>query len=108
MAARRFSVDVSWQNELALDANWLGLSSRPAHFRALRLDGLQISIPPQDKSQRKRKIRIRTNFIIDQITSSNAELDILRTNGKPTLTFLLHQLNMVSFSPKGRRNFMPR
>ncbi|MHB8676729.1 MAG: AsmA family protein [Candidatus Acidiferrales bacterium] len=97
--ARRFSVDVSWQNELALDAKWLGLSKRPAHFRDLRFDGLKISIPPRDKLQRKRKTLIRTNFIIDQITSSNAELDILRKEDKPTLTFLLHDLNIASFQP---------
>ena len=105
ISARRFSVDVSWQNELALDAHWLGLSKRPDHFRDLRLDGLQISIPPRDKSQRKKKTRIRTNFIIDQIISSNAELDILRTNGKPTLTFLLHQLKVVSFQPERPAEF---
>ncbi len=77
MAVRKFSLDLSWKGEFFLDANWLGLSKRPPHFHILRLEGLQINIPPREEAQHD-KARVRTNFMIDEITSSNAELDILR------------------------------
>ncbi|MFI5072440.1 MAG: AsmA-like C-terminal region-containing protein [Terriglobales bacterium] len=98
IAVRKFSLDLGWTEELFLDANWLGLSKRPAHFHVLRLEGLQINIPPREK-ERQSKAPVHTNFTIDEISSSNAELDILRKDDKPTLTFLLHQLNIVSFQP---------
>lgn len=104
MAVRKFSLDLSWKGEFFLDANWLGLSKRPPHFHILRLEGLQINIPPREEVQHE-KTRVRTNFMIDEITSSNAELDILRKDDKPTLTFLLHQLNVVSFQPEKPAEF---
>ncbi|HLJ40448.1 MAG TPA: AsmA-like C-terminal region-containing protein [Candidatus Acidoferrales bacterium] len=104
MAVRKFALDLSWKGEFFLDANWLGLSKRPPHFHILRLEGLQINIPPREEAQHD-KARVRTNFMIDEITSSNAELDILRTDDKPTLTFLLHQLNIVSFQPEKPAEF---
>jgi len=104
MAVRKFSLDLSWKGEFFLDANWLGFSKRPPHFHILQLEGLQINIPPREEV-RHEKARVRTNFMIDEITSSNAELDILRKDDKPTLTFLLHQLNVVSFQPEKPAEF---
>ncbi|HKV28517.1 MAG TPA: AsmA-like C-terminal region-containing protein [Candidatus Acidoferrales bacterium] len=104
MAVKKFSLDLSWMGELFLDANWLGLSKRPVHFHVLRLEGLQLNIPPRAKSAQE-KTTVHTNFIIDEIISSNAELNILRKDDKPTLTFLLHQLNIVSFQPEKPAEF---
>ena len=104
MAVRKFSLDLGWKGEFFLDANWLGLSKRPPHFRILRLEGLQINIPPREEVHHE-KTRVHTNFMIDEITSSNAELNILRKDDKPTLTFLLHQLNVVSFQPEKPAEF---
>jgi len=104
MAVRKFSLDLSWKGELFLDAKWLGLSKGPPHFHILRLEGLQINIPPREKSH-EQKPPVRTNFIIDEIRSSNAELDILRKDNKPTLTFLLHQLDMANFQPEKPAEF---
>lgn len=104
MAVRKFSLDLSWKGEFFLDTNWLGWSRRPPHFHILRLEGLQINIPPREEA-RHEKASVRTNFTIDEITSSNAELDILRKDDKPTLTFLLHQLNIVSFQPEKPAEF---
>ncbi|HET6200975.1 MAG TPA: AsmA-like C-terminal region-containing protein, partial [Candidatus Acidoferrales bacterium] len=74
------------------------------HFHILRLEGLQINIPPREEAHHE-KSPVRTNFMIDEITSSNAELDILRKDDKSTLTFLLHQLNVVSFQPEKPAEF---
>lgn len=104
MAVRKFSLDLSWKGEFFLDANWLGFSKRPPHFHILRLEGLQINIPPREEAHHN-KARVRTNFMIDEITSSNAELDILRKDDKATLTFLIHQLNVVSFQPEKPAEF---
>lgn len=104
MAVRKFSLDLSWKGEFFLDANWLGFSNRPPHFHILRLEGLQINIPPREEAHHN-KARVRTNFMIDEITSSNAELDILRKDDKATLTFLIHQLNVVSFQPEKPAEF---
>lgn len=104
MAVRKFSLDLSWKGEFSLDANWLGFSNRPPHFHILRLEGLQINIPPREEAHHN-KARVRTNFMIDEITSSNAELDILRKDDKATLTFLIHQLNVVSFQPEKPAEF---
>ncbi|HEV7217669.1 MAG TPA: hypothetical protein VGN39_02260, partial [Terriglobales bacterium] len=49
MAVQKFSLDLSWKGEFFLDANWLGLSKRPPHFHILRLEGLQINIPPREE-----------------------------------------------------------
>ncbi|MGH9728281.1 MAG: AsmA-like C-terminal region-containing protein [Candidatus Acidiferrales bacterium] len=105
MAVRKFSLDLSWTGELLLDAHWLGLSKRPAHFHVLRLEGLRLNIPPKEESAKKKRTPVHTNFIIDEITASNAELDILRKDHKPTLTFLLHQLNVVAFQPEKPAEF---
>lgn len=104
MAVRKFSLDLSWKGEFFLDANWLGFSKRPPHFHILRLEGLQINILPREEAHHN-KARVRTNFMIDEITSSNAELDILRKDDKATLTFLIHQLNVVSFQPEKPAEF---
>jgi hypothetical protein len=71
-------------------------------FRTLTLDGLEMHIPAHrgDRDTAHAKKSGKINFIIDDVSSSDAEIDLLRAKAdKPTLVFAIHKLKISSFQP---------
>ncbi len=72
------------------------------HFQTLTVTGLEMHIPPHrlGTTASHSNTAAKMNFTIDQITTSDAEIDILRANAeKPTLVFAIHKLKIKSFEP---------
>jgi len=72
------------------------------HFQKLTLDGLEMHIPAHrgDSTATHSSSPIKLNFIINEIVTSDAEIDILRAKAdKPTLVFAIHKLKVKSFQP---------
>jgi hypothetical protein len=72
------------------------LADRP-HLHSLHMQGLTVNIPPRGGPGAKK--RFRTSFVIDEITSDDMTLNILRKEPGRHLVFLLHQLQIESFQP---------
>jgi hypothetical protein len=72
------------------------------HFQSLKLEGLEMHIPAHrgDSSAVHTVSPAKLDFIVDEIVSSDAEIDILRAKvDKPTLVFAIHKLKIKSFEP---------
>lgn len=72
------------------------------HFQSLIVTGLEMHIPPHHlgATAAHPSAAAKLNFTIDQITTSDAEIDILRANAeKPTLVFAIHKLKIKSYQP---------
>lgn len=72
------------------------------HFQTLTLEGLEMHIPAHrgDSSAPHSSTPIKLSFVINEIVTSNAEIDILRAKvDKPTLVFAIHKLKVKSFQP---------
>jgi uncharacterized protein involved in outer membrane biogenesis len=85
-----------------LDGAVREIFSHVPRFQLLTLDGLEMHIPAH-REDRRVSHSIETNklnFIINEIVSSDAEIDILRVKAdKPTLVFAIHKLKIKSFQP---------
>jgi uncharacterized protein involved in outer membrane biogenesis len=71
-------------------------------FQLLTLDGLEMHILShrEDHAVSPSSERTKFNFIINEIVSSDAEIDIIRARAdKPTLVFAIHKLKIKSFQP---------
>jgi uncharacterized protein involved in outer membrane biogenesis len=72
------------------------------HFKMLTVTGLEMHIPPHHPgvTASHPTTEARLNFTIDAITTSDAEIDILRASAeKPTLVFAIHKLKIKSYQP---------
>ena len=88
--------------KFVLDGAWREILKPVPRFQVLTLDGLEMRIPArrEDRSVSHSSEKSRFNFIIDEIVSSDAEIDILRAKAdKPTLVFAIHKLKIKSFQP---------
>jgi hypothetical protein len=80
------------------DAGLLGLLWRPRRIRLVRLEGLQIHIPPRWKEDEEEKQAPEgTPVVIDEIVAENTELVIAtRREDKPPRVFQIHHLRLLS------------
>jgi uncharacterized protein involved in outer membrane biogenesis len=72
------------------------------HFHSLTVTGLEMHIPPHRLgiTASHSGTAAGLNFTIDDITTSDAEIDILRARAdKPTLVFAIHKLKIKSYQP---------
>jgi hypothetical protein len=72
------------------------------HFQTLTVSGLEMHIPPHRPAATapNPSPAAKLNFTIDDITTSDAEIDILRASAeKPTLVFAIHKLKIKSYQP---------
>jgi uncharacterized protein involved in outer membrane biogenesis len=72
------------------------------HFQTLTVSGLEMHIPPHrlGTTATHPSTAAKLNFTIDDITTSDAEIDILRASAeKPTLVFAIHKLKIKSYQP---------
>lgn len=87
----------------SVEANVFSLLEHRSHLHKLHMVGLTLNIPPHTNSQSPstdKKKPFRTNFVIDEITSDEMTLNILRSGGEGRhLSFLLHKLRIDSFQP---------
>lgn len=87
----------------SVDASLLSLFERRPHLRSLHMEGLIINVPPRDHSggsgSRVSKKRFRTDFLIDEVTSDDMLLNILRRGSAQYLSFAFQQLRIDSFRP---------
>jgi AsmA-like C-terminal region len=87
-------------HQFSASLSWAGLFGRPFHVREVHLEGLVIHIPPKQQrladerpSQKRRDIPL----LVDDLTSDNAELDLLPGDpNKDPHVFLIHRLVMHS------------
>ncbi len=88
--------------QFAVEGSIWGFLRTPAHVQSVKLYGLLIRVPPKDErhlgnDEKSGQPQQRDHYpvIVDQIVSTDAELDILpKTDDKLPLVFLIHQLNM--------------
>lgn len=87
----------------SVDASLFSLFARRPHLRSLRMQGLTINVPPRDGSGGPggpvRKKQFRTDFLIDEVTSDDMILNILRRGSAQHLSFAFHELRISSFQP---------
>src|ERR1700736_3879493 len=105
LTVRRFS----------LYGDFLSAIRKSRHFRTLILEGMRVQLPPRRTNARpaEQQAAQRTDsarrgdlrFTIDEIRSDDAELDMLRPEGKPALEFLLHHLDLHGVQPDGPMAF---
>jgi uncharacterized protein involved in outer membrane biogenesis len=72
------------------------------HFQTLTVSGLEMHIPPHHlgTTTSHPTTAAGLNFTIDDITTTDAEIDILRARAdKPTLVFAIHKLKIKSYQP---------
>jgi hypothetical protein len=71
-------------------------------FQTLTLDGLEMHIPAhrEKRDPPAAKKPSKLNFMINELDTSDAEIDILRHDAtKPTLVFAIHKLKIKDFQP---------
>lgn len=82
----------------SVEAGILALLEPRPHLRSVSLQGLTVNVPPRGESEDKKQ-HFRTNFVIDEVTSDEMTLNILRKDGGQHLSFVLHKLRIDSFEP---------
>jgi hypothetical protein len=89
--------------KFSVDAGFLGLLSSPKRARRVRLEGLQIHVPPRrakestDDDPERGKVRHIPPFVIEEIIADGTLLKILpKKAGKQPLTFEIYRLTMHS------------
>jgi hypothetical protein len=82
--------------EFSASASLLGLFEKPVHLQGVRLKGLLIHFPPNDKREPMMNWKGKDlPVLIDVLSSEDGELDMLPANpDKPVHQFLIHQLTM--------------
>jgi uncharacterized protein involved in outer membrane biogenesis len=93
-----------------LDGNIVQMLRPAPEFESLRMDGLEIDVPPRRRgeealrSQGQPKSPIK--FTIEEVSTQDAVLNILsHTPDKPSLTFNIHDLKMKHFQSEGPAAF---
>lgn len=95
-------------NKCSVEANVLSLLESRPRLHTVHMVGLTLNIPPREGtnaagSDGKRKFK--TNFVIDEVTSDDMTLNILRKANGKHLVFLLHKLRIDSFQPDDAATF---
>jgi len=90
-------------DKCSVEASLFSLLEHQSRLHWLHMEGITINIPPHANSQQASpsspKNPFRTNFAIDEITSDDMTLNILRSGGDRHMSFLLHKLRIDSFQP---------
>jgi hypothetical protein len=85
-------------NKCSAEASILALLEPRPHLHIVQMEGLTVNIPPRGQSESTKK-RFKTNFVIDEVTSDDMTLNILRKGNGRHLVFLLHKLRIDAFQP---------
>ena len=85
-------------SECSVEAGILALFEHRPHLRTVHMQGLTVNVPPRGEPENTKK-PFRTNFVINEVTSNDMTLNILRKGGGRHLSFLLHKLRIDSFQP---------
>jgi len=91
VAVRKFSLQASlWE-----------LLRPTRHVQEISVEGLHIQVPPHrdrnDQKSNAKRAKLPVRFVVDTISSQDAELDLLPQNtGKPVRVFMIHGLEMHS------------
>lgn len=93
-----------------LEGNLLAMLRSAPEFESLRMDGLEIDVPPRRRGEQTAKEGDRPHpaikFTIEDVETQDAVLNILgRNSEKPSLTFNIHALKMKHFQPDGPAAF---
>jgi hypothetical protein len=91
-------------NKCSVEASMLSLLERRPHLRTVHMEGLTVNVPPREASAEppgpaEPKKPFRTNFVIDEVTSDDMTLNILRKEPGHHLSFRFHKLRIDSFQP---------
>lgn len=91
----------------AVEASVLSLLEPRPHLRIVHMEGLTVNVPPPAGSAEspKPKKPFRTDFVVDEVTSDDMKLNILRKEPGHHLAFLLHNLRIDSFQPDKPASF---
>ncbi|MDE3137382.1 MAG: hypothetical protein KGL59_12460, partial [Acidobacteriota bacterium] len=84
---------------LSASASLLGFFRTPARIESVRLDGLQIHLPPRGRGGKALDFRFQKYLVVVQkIRADEALLVILRAQPeKPSEDFLIHHLELLNF-----------
>jgi AsmA-like C-terminal region len=89
---------------LSASASLLGFFKSPARIESVRLDGLQIHLPPRGRGGKALNFRFDEQLakkypvVVQKIRADEALLVILRAQpGKPSEDFLIHQFELLNF-----------
>jgi hypothetical protein len=89
--------------QFSATAGWPGILSTPRRLGITRLEGLEIRVPPRnktegdDKERPKKPKKAVDAFVIDEIIADGTLLEILpKKTGKEPLTFDIYQLHLRS------------
>ena len=95
-----------------IDSGLSGLLSRPRRFRTVRLDGLQIAIPPgglehpRAASTETGNGWVRSAIVVDRLEANDASLMLVpRQEGKEPRVFVIHRLALDSVGAAERIPF---
>lgn len=96
--------------KFSLNGDFVPVVRKSRRFRTLTLEGMHIQVPPREPKKNPAKEPERSGhgdlrFIIDEVRSQDAELDMLRRGDKPALVFLLHHLKLKSVQPDAPMSF---
>lgn len=84
----------------SVEASVFSLLEHRSRLRAVHMEGLTLNIPPHAGPQpAPARKPFRTNFAIDEVTSDDMTLNILRHGGGRHLSFVLRKLRIDSFQP---------
>lgn len=90
-------------DKCTVEASFFSLLEHRSRLHTLHMEGLTINVPPHTDSEHpppdSSQKPFRTNFAIDEITSDDTTLNILRAGGGRHMSFLLHKLRIDSFQP---------
>ncbi|MFZ0702760.1 MAG: AsmA-like C-terminal region-containing protein, partial [Candidatus Acidiferrales bacterium] len=88
----------------SVETGILALLERRPHLHTVHMQGLTVNVPPHGEPETTKKA-FRTDFVIDQITSDDMTLNILRKDSGRHLCFLVHNLRIDSFRPDNPATF---
>jgi hypothetical protein len=91
-------------NKCSAEASIFALLEPRPHLHSVHMEGLTVNIPPRGETQSEKK-KFKTNFVIDQVTSDNMTLNILRKGSGRHLVFVLHKIRIDSFQPGSPATF---
>ncbi|HUL35679.1 MAG TPA: AsmA-like C-terminal region-containing protein [Candidatus Eisenbacteria bacterium] len=102
---RRDVPPLIYLSSFSVSAGWFAFLRPVAHIPLLRLEDLQITIPPHDHTTEKPHApnhdlpRQLSNIVIDRVVCEHADIRILpRQSGKVPLDWDIHQLTLLSAS----------
>jgi hypothetical protein len=87
-------------SKCTVEASVLSLLEPRPHLHTVHMEGLTVNVPPREPARpTESKKQFRTDFVIDEVTSDDMTLNILRKEAGHHLSFALHNLRIDSFQP---------